>query len=103
MTPSHQYPTGALMSVERRKELLKWAYESKDRFIIEDDYDSEFKYQGKPTEALFGLDQNDKVIYMNTFSKSLSCNPSMGSPVVLSVNVRSTVRFSARIRFSSVG
>lgn len=72
VVPSHQYPTGVMMSIQRRKELLNWVYQSKDRYIIEDDYDSEFKYQGKPTEALRGLDQSDKVIYMNTFSKSLA-------------------------------
>lgn len=72
VVPSHQYPTGVMMSIQRRKELLNWVYQSKDRYIIEDDYDSEFKYQGKPTEALRGLDQLDKVIYMNTFSKSLA-------------------------------
>ncbi len=72
VVPSHQYPTGVMMTIQRRKELLNWAYQSKDRYIIEDDYDSEFKYQGKPTEALRGLDELDKVIYMNTFSKSLA-------------------------------
>jgi GntR family transcriptional regulator/MocR family aminotransferase len=72
VVPSHQYPLGVTMSIQRKKELLNWAYEKKGRYIIEDDYDSEFKYQGKPIEALKGLDALDKVIYMNTFSKSLA-------------------------------
>ncbi len=72
VVPSHQYPTGVMMTIQRRKELLNWAYQSKDRYIIEDDYDSEFKYQGKPAEAIRGIDQLDRVIYMNTFTKSLA-------------------------------
>lgn len=72
VVPSHQYPLGVTMSIQRKKELLNWAYEKKGRYIIEDDYDSEFKYQGKPIEAIKGLDALDKVIYMNTFSKSLA-------------------------------
>ena len=72
VVPSHQYPLGVTMSIQRKKELLNWAYAKKGRYIIEDDYDSEFKYQGKPIEAIKGLDALDKVIYMNTFSKSLA-------------------------------
>lgn len=71
ITPSHQFPTGAVLSAARRTQLLKWASQKTDRFIIEDDYDSEFRYIGKPIPALHGLDQNDKVIYMSTFTKSL--------------------------------
>ncbi len=71
VTPSHQYPTGIVMPISRRIELLNWAY-STHGYVIEDDYDSEFRFQGKPIPALFGLDQNDRVIYMNTFSKSLA-------------------------------
>lgn len=72
VVPSHQYPLGVTMSIQRKKELLNWVYAKKGRYIIEDDYDSEFKYQGKPIEAIKGLDALDKVIYMNTFSKSLA-------------------------------
>ncbi len=72
VVPSHQYPLGVLMPIQRRIELLNWAYQKKDRYIIEDDYDSEFKYQGRPISALQGLDEGEKVIYMNTFSKSLA-------------------------------
>ncbi|MGN7479594.1 PLP-dependent aminotransferase family protein [Solibacillus silvestris] len=71
ITPSHQFPTGAVLSANRRTQLLKWAAKSADRFIIEDDYDSEFRYIGKPIPALRGLDQNDRVIYLSTFTKSL--------------------------------
>lgn len=71
VTPSHQFPTGAILSASRRTQLLKWAMESNDRYIIEDDYDSEFRYVGKPIAALQSLDQNNKVIYLSTFTKSL--------------------------------
>lgn len=71
VTPSHQFPTGIVMPISRRIELLNWASEAK-KYIIEDDYDSEFRFQGKPIPALHGLDQHDRVIYMNTFSKSLA-------------------------------
>lgn len=71
ITPSHQFPTGAVLSVKRRAKLLNWANERQDRYIIEDDYDSEFRYIGKPISALYGLDQNNKVIYISTFTKSL--------------------------------
>jgi GntR family transcriptional regulator/MocR family aminotransferase len=71
ITPSHQFPTGAVLSATRRTHLLNWAAKGENRYIIEDDYDSEFRYIGKPIPALQGLDQNNKVIYMSTFSKSL--------------------------------
>lgn len=71
VTPSHQFPTGAVLSMKRRAKLLKWANAQAERYIIEDDYDSEFRYIGKPISALCGLDQNNKVIYISTFTKSL--------------------------------
>lgn len=71
ITPSHQFPTGAVLSAARRAQLLKWAARKISRYIIEDDYDSEFRYIGKPIPALHSLDQNEKVIYMSTFTKSL--------------------------------
>ncbi|WP_156324624.1 MocR-like pyridoxine biosynthesis transcription factor PdxR [Bacillus sp. FJAT-27245] len=71
ITPSHQFPTGAVLSATRRTQLLKWAVKDEKRYIIEDDYDSEFRYIGKPIPALHGLDQNNKVIYLSTFTKSL--------------------------------
>lgn len=71
VTPSHQFPTGAVLSASRRSQLLSWAYQEENRYIIEDDYDSEFRYTGKPIPSLQGIDQNQRVIYLSTFSKSL--------------------------------
>ena len=71
ITPSHQFPTGAVLSATRRTQLLKWAAQQSSRYIIEDDYDSEFRYIGKPIPALQGLDKGERVIYMSTFSKSI--------------------------------
>lgn len=70
--PSHQFPMGIVMPVGRRQELLKWAGGAPQRYLIEDDYDSEFRYKGKPIPALQGMDQQGKVIYMGTFSKSIA-------------------------------
>lgn len=70
VTPSHQYPTGAVMSLNRRLALLAFA-RRKDAIILEDDYDSEFRYGTRLERALQGLDQNDLVIYVGTFSKVL--------------------------------
>lgn len=72
VTPSHQFPTGNIMPVNRRIQLINWANEAEARYIIEDDYDSEFKYYGKPIPSLQGLDKGGKVIYMGAFSKSLT-------------------------------
>lgn len=70
--PSHQFPTGIVTSVGRRNELLKWASEKEERYLIEDDYDSEFRYRGKPIPSLQGMDHNGKVIYIGTFSKAIA-------------------------------
>ncbi|MDD3340563.1 MAG: PLP-dependent aminotransferase family protein, partial [Lachnospiraceae bacterium] len=70
--PSHQFPTGVVMPIGRRNELLSWADEVPGRYIIEDDYDSEFRYKGKPIPALRGMDKADRVIYLGTFSKSIA-------------------------------
>lgn len=70
--PSHQYPTGIVMPIGRRMELLKWAAKEGNRYIIEDDYDSEFRYKGKPIPALQGADGNGRVIYIGTFSKAIA-------------------------------
>lgn len=70
VTPSHQFPLGTIMTINRRIQLLKWAAENQS-FIIEDDYDGEFRYSGQPIPSLQGLDQHNRVIYMGTFSKSL--------------------------------
>lgn len=70
--PSHQFPTGAVMPIGRRTELLKWAAGEQGRYLIEDDYDSEFRYRGKPIPSLQASDEQGKVIYMGTFSKSIA-------------------------------
>ncbi|WP_046173518.1 MocR-like pyridoxine biosynthesis transcription factor PdxR [Domibacillus indicus] len=70
VTPSHQFPLGTVMTINRRMQLLRWAAE-KGAFIIEDDYDGEFRYSGQPIPSLQGLDRHGRVIYMGTFSKSL--------------------------------
>lgn len=70
--PSHQYPLGIIMPIKRRMELLAWADEREGRYLIEDDYDSEFRYKGKPIPALKGYDVSEKVIYIGTFSKSIA-------------------------------
>lgn len=72
ISPSHHFPTGIVTPISRRYEILSWASKSPDRYIIEDDYDSEFRLLGKPIPSLQSIDVLDKVIYMNTFSKSLS-------------------------------
>lgn len=72
ISPSHHFPTGIIMPVSRRYELLGWAAAAPDRYIIEDDYDSEFRLTGRPIPTMMGIDVSDRVIYMNTFSKSLT-------------------------------
>ena len=72
VTPSHQFPMGIVTTISRRIELLNWAYENPSRYIIEDDYDSEFRFSGIPIPAMKSMDTRDKVIYMNSFSKSLA-------------------------------
>ncbi|MFD1735186.1 PLP-dependent aminotransferase family protein [Bacillus salitolerans] len=69
-TPSHQFPLGMIMPIHQRQQLIKWAYDV-EGYIIEDDYDGEFRYEGRPIPALQGLDQQNRVIYLGTFSKSL--------------------------------
>ena len=70
--PSHQYPLGIVMPIKRRQELLCWAEEKPGRYLIEDDYDSEFRYIGKPIPSLQGNDRSGCVIYLGTFSKSIA-------------------------------
>lgn len=71
LTPSHQFPTGTIMPISRRIDLLNWASEKENRYIVEDDYDSEFKYGTDNIPSLHSLDKDDKVIYIGTFSKTL--------------------------------
>ena len=70
VTPSHQFPLGGVLSLERRLKLLRWASAS-GTYLVEDDYDSEFRYEGKPVAAMQGLDRSGRVIYVGTFSKVL--------------------------------
>ena len=72
ISPTHHFPTGICMLASRRYEMLAWSNESETNYIIEDDYDSEFRQKGKPVPPLFSMDVFGKVIYMNTFSKSLT-------------------------------
>ena len=72
VTPSHQFPLGISMPIGRRVELLNFANQAEGRFIIEDDYDSEFRYIRKPLPSLQSIDQNGKVIYIGTFSTSIA-------------------------------
>ena len=71
LTPSHQFPTGACIPIKNRLEILKWAKQN-NAFIIEDDYDSELSYYNRPVPSLQGLNSENRVIYLGTFSKSLS-------------------------------
>lgn len=70
VTPSHQYPSGVTMSLERRLALLHWA-ERASAWIVEDDYDAEYRYEGRPVAAIQGLDPAGRVLYVGTFSKTL--------------------------------
>lgn len=72
LSPQHHFPTGIVMPYKRRTQILEWAAAQDGRFIIEDDYDSEFRFDGMPIEPLFSSDKNSRVIYINTFSKTLS-------------------------------
>jgi GntR family transcriptional regulator/MocR family aminotransferase len=81
VTPSHQFPLGVTMSASRRLRLLDWA-QSSGSWIIEDDYDSEFRYQSMPVAALQGLDANARVIYIGTFSKVLYPSLRLGYVVI---------------------
>ena len=72
ISPNHHFPTGITMPASRRYEVLAWANEKEGRYLIEDDYDSEFRLGGRPVPTLFSIDACEKVIYMNTFSKSLT-------------------------------
>lgn len=70
--PAHQFPMGIVMPITRRMELLSWARREPDRYLIEDDYDSEFRYRGKPIPSLQSSDSAGCVIYMGTFSKAIA-------------------------------
>ena len=71
-SPGHQFPTGAVMPISRRRQLMAWLSEGEDRWLIEDDYDSEFRFSGKLIPTVFSMDTLGRVIYLNTFSKTIT-------------------------------
>src|SRR5262249_18679608 len=81
VTPSHQFPTGVVLSMARRLELLAWA-RKRGAFIVEDDYTSEFRYSGPPLASLQGLDDSERVIYVGTLNKALFPGLRIGYAVV---------------------
>lgn len=81
IAPSHQFPTGAVMPIQKRMEILRWANEN-GNFIIEDDFDSEFRYNARPIPSLQSIDREGRVIYMGTFSKALSAGLRVGYMVL---------------------
>ncbi len=98
ISPSHQFPSGAVMPVSRRYELLSWASVAEDRYIIEDDYDSEFRLSGRPLASLQSIDADGRVIYMNTFTKSLASTVRIGYMILPDKLMR---RFYERLGFYS--
>ena len=72
ISPAHHFPTGIVMPIRRRNALLDWAYAAPNRYIIEDDYDSELRHSGKPVPPLFSLDANERVLYLSTFSQTIA-------------------------------
>ncbi len=95
ISPSHHFPTGIVTPMQRRKELLAWA-DRQDGYIIEDDYDSEFRFHAHPLPTLHALDAGGRVIYMNTFSKSLAPSIRVGFlvlPTDLMVRFQETLGF----------
>lgn len=99
LTPSHQFPTGTVLSAARRTALLNWASAKNTHFIIEDDYDSEFRYAGRPIPALQGMDKGENVIYLSTFSKSLM--PSLRIAYMVLPDVLLTKYRNAFIHYAS--
>lgn len=81
VTPSHQFPLGVTMSLSRRLQLLEWASKS-ETWIVEDDYDSEFRYEGRPLASMQGLDRHERVLYIGTFSKTIFAALRLGCLVV---------------------
>lgn len=72
ISPSHHYPTGTVMPITRRQALMRWLTEQPGRYLIEDDYDSEFRFAGLPIPTMQSMDRSGRVIYMNTFSRTIA-------------------------------
>jgi GntR family transcriptional regulator/MocR family aminotransferase len=102
LTPAHQYPLGMTMSLERRFEILNWAART-GAFIIEDDYDSEYRFEGLPAPALQGLDRNSNVIFVGTFTKLLFPALRLGYVVLPASLVDVFVAFRQGTDFRSSG
>lgn len=98
LSPGHQYPTGIVTPIGRRRRLMAWLAERSDRWLIEDDYDSEFRFGGKPIPTMFSMDDVGRVIYMNTFSRTIT--PALRiSYMILPPNLMA--RYRARLGFYS--
>ncbi len=96
VTPSHQFPTGVMMTLNRRLALLRWAEET-ESYVVEDDYDSDFRYDGPPLTALAGLDGSRRVFYVGTFSKSIGAGVRLGFAVVPRVRAEEARMLKARM------
>lgn len=94
ITPSHQYPLGYILSMERRHKLLDWAAES-GAYILEDDYDSDFRFERSPLPALRALDKRGSVIYLGTFSKSMGAGLRLGYMIVPKELIKPTITAKA--------
>jgi GntR family transcriptional regulator / MocR family aminotransferase len=101
VTPAHQFPLGMTMSLERRMALLKWA-SGRGAFVIEDDYDSEYRFEGLPIPALQSLDKNSNVIFVGTFAKLLSPTLRIGYVVLPSSLVDLFLAFRYRTDFRNL-
>ena len=101
VTPSHQFPLGNVMSANRKAQLLAWAAGSREHYILEDDYDSEFRYLGRPIPALQSRDPFEKVIYMGTLSKAIAPGIRL-SYLVLPATLLERYRINAGFYFSTV-
>lgn len=102
VTPSHQFPLGVTMSGDRRRALLEWARKS-GAFLIEDDYDSEYRFDGRPVATLHSLDPNDRVILVGTFNKLLFPAVRLGYAVVPEALMDSLLAIRCGVAWQSVG
>lgn len=100
VTPSHQFPLGAAMPISRRRELLEWAYSKQDRYVVEDDCACEFCYENRPAPTLHSLDRQGRVVYLNTFTRTLAPSIRIGYMVLPEELMK---KFQSRFaRYSSV-